>query len=101
MRCVLILGYGTIRTAVRSSPTTTTRCRPASITTRTACRLGIAYTWSKDLTTQSADRDAYSTYQYNFKMDYGPSTYNQPHTFTASYVYDLPFFTHQRGLWAR
>jgi outer membrane receptor protein involved in Fe transport len=61
-------------------------------------QLGIAYTWSKDLTTQSADRSTYATYQYDFKLDYGPSTYNQPHTFTASYVYDLPFMNHQPGL---
>ena len=59
----------------------------------------MAYTWSKDLTTQSAGpRCEYSTYQYDFKLDYGPSTYNQPHTFTANYVYDLPFFVHQSGL---
>jgi hypothetical protein len=58
---------------------------------------GVAYTWSKDLTTQSVDRDVYSTYQYNFKMDYGPASYNQPHTFTANYVYDLPFYTNQQG----
>lgn len=61
-------------------------------------QLGIAYTWSKDLTTQSVDRDVYSTNSYNLMMDYGPSSYNQPHTFTANYVYDLPFFTHQSGL---
>ncbi|HEY3628357.1 MAG TPA: TonB-dependent receptor [Terracidiphilus sp.] len=60
-------------------------------------QVGLAYTYSKDLTTQSADRTTYSTYQYNFMMDYGPSTYNQPHTFVASYVYDLPFFTNQQG----
>ena len=60
-------------------------------------QLGMAYTWSKDLTTQSVDRDRYSTYQYNFKMDYGPASFNQPHTFTSSYVYDLPFFKNQAG----
>ena len=60
-------------------------------------QLGIAYTWSKDLTTQSADRSTFATYQYNFGLDYGPSTYNQPHTFTSSYVYDLPFLRNQSG----
>jgi hypothetical protein len=61
-------------------------------------QVGLAYTYSKDLTTQSADRTTYSTYQYNFKMDYGPSTYSQPHTFVASYVYELPFYRTQQGL---
>jgi hypothetical protein len=64
-------------------------------------QVGLAYTWSKDLTAQSADRDVYSTYQYDFKMDYGPASYNQPHTFAASYVYDLPFHTNQAGLIGR
>ncbi|KAA6463414.1 TonB-dependent receptor [Acidobacteria bacterium AB60] len=61
-------------------------------------QLGMAYTFSKDLTTQSQDRDVYSTYQYNFKLDYGPSNYNQPHTFTANYVYELPWYRTQSGL---
>lgn len=61
-------------------------------------QVGLAYTFSKDLTTQSTDRSSQSTYQYNFRLDYGPSTYNQPHTFTASYVYDLPFYKDQHGL---
>jgi hypothetical protein len=60
-------------------------------------QVGLAYTWSKDLTTQSTDRSALSTYQYNFKLDYGPASYNQPQTFTASYVYDLPFYKNQAG----
>lgn len=61
-------------------------------------QVGIAYTYSKDLTTQSVDRDVNSTTQYNFRLDYGPSTYNQPQTFTADYVYDLPFFKNQQGV---
>jgi Carboxypeptidase regulatory-like domain/TonB-dependent Receptor Plug Domain len=61
-------------------------------------QVGIAYTYSKDLTTQSTDRGGLSTYQYNFKMDYGPASYNQPNTFIANYVYDLPFYKNQEGL---
>ena len=60
-------------------------------------QVGIAYTWSKDLTTQSTDRSALSTYQYNLMLDYGPATYNQPHTFTSSYVYELPWYKGQQG----
>jgi Carboxypeptidase regulatory-like domain/TonB-dependent Receptor Plug Domain len=60
-------------------------------------QVGVAYTWSKDMTTQSTDRGALSTYQYDFKMDYGPASYNQPQTFTASYVYDLPWYKGQQG----
>lgn len=64
-------------------------------------QVGLAYTYSKDLTTQSSDRSANSTDSYDFSLDYGPSTYNQPHTFTASYVYELPFFRGQQGLMGR
>jgi hypothetical protein len=59
---------------------------------------GVAYTFSKDLTTNSSDRSNMATNSYDFSLDYGPSSYNQPHTFTANYVYDLPFFKSQNGL---
>ncbi|MGA2252215.1 carboxypeptidase regulatory-like domain-containing protein [Terracidiphilus sp.] len=60
-------------------------------------QLGLAYTFSKDLTNNSSDRANVATNTYNFHLDYGPSTYNQPQTFTANYVYDLPWFRQQHG----
>jgi len=65
---------------------------------RRGLTLEIAYTWSKTLTDQSNDRgtETYNTYDPQF--DYGPAALNQPQTFVASYVYDLPFFTGQHGL---
>ena len=63
--------------------------------------LGIAYTYSKDLTTNSYDRDHQTSNTYNFLMDYGPAQYNTPHIFTANYVYDLPFFRGQQGFEGR
>lgn len=60
--------------------------------------VGIAYTWSKNLTDQSTDRGVASTDTYNPKLDYGPSTLNTPHIFIANYVYQLPFFAEQHGL---
>ncbi len=61
-------------------------------------QLGMAYTFSKDLTTNPSDRSNMATDSYDFSLDYGPSTYNQPQTFTADYVYDLPFFKGQHGV---
>lgn len=60
--------------------------------------LGLAYTWSKNLANNPADRGSgiYNTYDYSF--DYGPPSINTPHVFVASYVYDLPFFKEQRGV---
>lgn len=59
--------------------------------------LGIAYTWSKQLTNQSVDRGAGTYDTYNPGLDYGPSTMNQPQTFIANYVYELPFYRTQKG----
>lgn len=60
--------------------------------------LGAAYTWSKDLTTNSNDRGSSATNSYNFKQDYGPSSTNTPQMLMLNYVYDLPFFKGQHGL---
>jgi Carboxypeptidase regulatory-like domain/TonB-dependent Receptor Plug Domain/TonB dependent receptor len=60
--------------------------------------LGVAYTWSKTLTNQSNDRDTETYNTYNPNMDYGPSALNQPQTFVANYVYQLPFYKEQHGL---
>ncbi len=59
---------------------------------------GIAYTWSKNLSSQSTDRGAANTNTYDPKLDYGPTTMNTPNIFIANYVYTLPFFKDQRGL---
>jgi hypothetical protein len=60
--------------------------------------LGVAYTWSKLLTTNPYDRglSAYDT--YDLKESYGPSVLNTPQMFVMSYVYDFPWFKGQRGL---
>ncbi|MDQ2834747.1 MAG: TonB-dependent receptor [Acidobacteriota bacterium] len=63
--------------------------------------VGIAYTWSKNLTDQSTDRGAANTDTYNPKLDYGPSALNTPQIFIANYVYQLPFFAEQHGLKGR
>ncbi|MDX6458684.1 MAG: hypothetical protein QOE55_2381 [Acidobacteriaceae bacterium] len=60
--------------------------------------LGVAYTWGKTLTDQSNDRSTGTYDTYNPRLDYGPSTLNQPQTFVANYVYELPFYKDQHGL---
>lgn len=57
---------------------------------------GIAYTWGKTLTNLSNDRGQESYDTYDLNLDYGASELNQPQTFIANYVYDLPFFKDQR-----
>jgi hypothetical protein len=60
--------------------------------------LGIAYTWGRALTTESNDRGTATVNTYDVQSDYGPAQFNQPQTFVANYVYDLPFYKHQRGV---
>jgi hypothetical protein len=59
--------------------------------------LGISYTWGRTLTNQGYDRGAETYDTYNPSMDYGPAPLNQPQTFIANYVYDLPFYQGQHG----
>ncbi len=59
--------------------------------------VGVAYTWSKDLTTNSNDRGTSATSSYDFKMDYGPSSTNTPQILEVNYIYELPFMKAQHG----
>lgn len=63
--------------------------------------LGIAYTYSKNLTNASYDRGTAAYNTYDHRLDYGPSSLNQPHTFSANYVYELPFYKEQHGVKGR
>jgi hypothetical protein len=66
--------------------------------TQNGLTLGIAYTWGRTLANQSNDRDTETYDTYNPSIDYGPTTLNQPQTFVANYVYELPFYREQHGL---
>jgi len=59
--------------------------------------LGVAYTYSKAMTTNTDDRGTPTDDTYNLKMDYGPSYYNPPQVLVFNYVYDLPFYKGQQG----
>jgi carboxypeptidase family protein len=59
--------------------------------------LGIAYTWSRNLTDQSQDRGVANTYTWDPKLDYGASGLNEPNIFIANFVYKEPFFRGQQG----
>ena len=60
--------------------------------------LGVAYTWSKLLTTNPFDRGQAAYNTYDLKESYGPSALNTPQMFVMSYVYDFPFYKDQRGV---
>ena len=60
--------------------------------------LGVAYTWAKNLTDNSADRSGSPMDVYNFALDRGPASFIRPQVLVFNYVYDLPFFGNQEGL---
>ena len=60
--------------------------------------LGVAYTWSKLLTTNPQDRSLGVADAYNLKGDYGLSTLNTPQILVVSYVYELPFYRNEKNL---
>jgi len=53
-----------------------------------------AYTFSKTLTDSTNDRDAVDDPQnaFNLAAEYAEARTSRPHVFSASYVYELPFF---------
>ena len=61
-------------------------------------QVGVAYTWSKLLTTNPVDRGEATYNTYDLKQSYGLSTLNTPQILSVNYVYQEPFFKSQRGL---
>jgi len=93
------LGYGTINTR---DPVYTSNYNSLQVSLNRhfsrGLTFGVAYTWSKLLTTNPYDRglSAYNT--YDLKGSYGPSVLNTPQMLVINYVYDLPFYKSQKGL---
>lgn len=54
----------------------------------------LAYTFSKNLTDSTNDRDAIDDPQnpFNTRAEYAEARTSRPHIFSASYVYEIPFF---------
>jgi hypothetical protein len=59
--------------------------------------VGIAYTWSRLLTTNPLDRALLNYDTYDLKQSYGASTLNTPQIFVMSYSYELPFYKNQNS----
>ena len=93
------LGYGAI-TARIPAFTSNYNSLQVSLNRRfsRALTLGVAYTWSRLLTTNPFDRSLATYNTYDYKQSYGPSTLNTPQMLVVSYVYELPFYRNQRNL---
>jgi hypothetical protein len=58
-------------------------------------QIGLAYTWSKNLTDNQTDRSTAPQNSYNNHGDYGRATLDRRHVLTISYIYELPFYRGQ------
>jgi hypothetical protein len=69
----------------------------------TGVSLTAAYTFSKTLTDATNDRDAVDLPQdpRNIRAEYAEARTSRPHMFSASYVYELPFFRKEPNGWKR
>ena len=92
-------GYGPI-TARDTVFTSNYNSLQATLTRRLShgLQVGVAYTWSKLLTTNPEDRGLSTYNTYDLKQSYGLSTTNTPQMLSINYVYQEPFFKEQHGL---
>jgi hypothetical protein len=69
----------------------------------TGVSLTAAYTFSKNLTDSTNDRDAVDLPQdpQNLRAEYAEARTSRPHIFSASYVYEFPFFKKHPNAWTR
>ena len=59
--------------------------------------LGMAYTWSKALTTASGDGGFFRIDQFNRKANYGLADFHRKQTLVLNYVYELPSVARYMG----
>jgi hypothetical protein len=62
-----------------------------------------SYTFSKNMTDATNDRDAVDFPQnpLDYRPEYAEARTSRPHIFSASYVYELPYFTKDTNTWKR
>jgi hypothetical protein len=92
------LGIGSIG---RKDQTATSNYNALQISVRHTIgglQLNAAYTYSHSIDDSSSANDAGLIDSYALDTLRSSSTFDQRHTFTISYVYDLPFFTAQHNL---
>ena len=69
----------------------------------TGVTITAAYTFSKNLTDSTNDRDAVDLPQnpLNLRAEYAEARTSRPHMFSASYVYEFPWFAKESNAWKR
>src|SRR5579884_1077782 len=84
-------GYGQIN-LYESNSTSNYNALQINLTRRLGRGLtfGIAYTWSKALTTASSDTTWVRADNFTRAADYGPASFDRRQVFAANYIYNLP-----------
>lgn len=62
-----------------------------------ASQIGLAYTFSKNLTDNPSDRSNSPQNPYDIRSEYQRATLDRRHVLTLNYIYELPFFRTQQG----
>jgi hypothetical protein len=62
-----------------------------------ASQIGLAYTWSKNLTDDQTDRSTAPEDSYSIRREYGRAQFDRRHVLTVNYIYELPFYRGQKN----
>ncbi|MBK7934683.1 MAG: carboxypeptidase regulatory-like domain-containing protein [Acidobacteria bacterium] len=63
-----------------------------------ASQVQLAYTWSKNLTDNQTDRSTAPQNAYDIGQEYGRAALDRRHITTVNYIYELPWYTSQKGI---
>jgi len=86
------LGYGTIHARFNAASSIYHGLEMSARKTVGALQVSLSYTYSHSIDDASSAADSSLDDSYNFAANRASSNFDQTHVFTASYIYDLPFF---------
>ncbi len=85
-------GYGTIQAKFNGATSSYNGLEMSARKTVGALQMSLSYTYSHSIDDASSAADSGFVDSYNLKINRASSNFDQRHVFTASYIYDLPFF---------
>ena len=86
------LGYGTIQAKFNAASSSYNGLEMSARKTVGALQMSLSYTYSHSIDNASSAADGSFVDSYDLKINRASSNFDQRHVFTASYIYDLPFF---------
>ncbi len=87
------LGYGTIQAKFNAASSIYHGLEMSARKTVGRLQMSLSYTWSHSIDDASSAADSTFDDSYNLAGNRASSNFDQRHVVTASYIYDLPFFT--------